>query len=187
LFSSLFFLFTGSATARGKVHRPSDAARFEVNTDVLSILNGVIDGEREINLSGEMAFKRRFGILFHLATEKENHQWYTKESWNFTAEFRWYFECDCYSASHIGIFSGFMNTNTDSHPFYLQQTVSFFENGITGGYKLMISNSWSVDPSVSLFVSSRLQNQIPETFASTSDYGDTELLMRIMLIVGYRF
>ena len=185
-FSFLCCLLTVSVSARNKIHRSPQVVRIEVNTDALSILNSVVwKDHRGINLSGEVTLKRRFGILAHLITDKVSLSNYKSVSIGGSAEFRWYFECDCYSESHVGIYSGIMNNTTITH-MHEQYQESFFENGLAGGYKLMLNNSWFIDPSVSLGVSSLLQKRSAETFASVN-VPTVEIIMRIMLNAGYRF
>ena len=167
LFSGLFIFFSCSIAARDKFHRSPGSVRVELNTDVLSILNSVLSKhDREISLSGEVAFNRRFGMLLHLLSVKTKEGQYKSESILGSAEFRWYFQCDCYSASHAGIYSGLMNKATVDQR---QHHELFFENGLAGGYKLMIGDSWYIDPSATLGISTQLQKSSANTIETVYD------------------
>ncbi len=168
-------------------------ASFYVATDFLSLMNSVISKEVIVpSVTGEVCFNHTLGLLLNTTVSKEVSRYYNRTWYLVCPEIRWYkLNEDC-SAMHLGIYCSLKKASIsidhrDTTASVFKYKESFFETGVSGGYKVLLKDHWVVNPAAYAGISNRVDVQVLDAVRTVNFYTKAEFVVRVVLLVGYRF
>ena len=168
-------------------------ASFYISTDILSFLNSVISKkDKNATLSGEVCFDHLYSFQLNVNLESQHFNKYKRAGFRISPEFRLYYLNENCSAFHIGTYCSFeeamvSNEKNSKVKTHLEYKESIFETGLSGGYKVLTNDHWVINPAVYAGISNRFHFRSLEKINSPRLFTEAEMIVRVVLQVGYRF
>jgi hypothetical protein len=166
---------------------------YYITTDALSLFNSAISKtDNTFIFSGEVCKDHMYGFKINFTSIKNGFTNNYSKGFLIKPEFRWYLSGDDCSAFHAGIYCSFLNSSTQigdkkSNDEYIYFKESLFEAGISGGYKVLINERWVINPAAYAGLSNRYNYQIIESRNTGQYFTTAELMINVVLEIGYRF
>jgi hypothetical protein len=164
-----------------------------LKTDMISLLNTLIEGINEECISAEICFNEDFGLQITAIRLNDYSSITTAKIFKLMSELRYYMYTYDYSglylAPYILLEKGTARVNDVNNRYhsYICSLQTKWEYGATGGYQQIVFNHLLINPCVYLGNSgvSKYENHLPEY----GHYGKTEneLVVMVRLFVGWKF
>jgi hypothetical protein len=165
---------------------------FSLKTDFLQLLNSVIEPNNIITggISGELNFNEIHGLQIHVGMSSIGGG-YKVKAYNTGAEFKWYLWCDCYSGLHAGLYSDFQFSQITIEDINKTKNIRYneskYEGGLAAGYLVIISDHLIIDPIAHVGYCSSNNNRQTKFEKASYTNKEPEMVVAVLLEVGYRF
>lgn len=168
---------------------------FSLKTDLLTILGNTVEGGPDkYFFSAELYFNDSYSLNIDGGLEPERISGMKIERERIGTHFRWYFlqyDCNC-SAFYAGPYFHILRykqTVTDSlrYSSLLNYSSSFLEGGLIAGYEVILEEHFIVDLGIRTGMKFFQSGDKVEPPGRIKRNEGTEILVRVMLGVGYRF